>query len=103
MSTLHEHIRESRRLFLVKAATTAAQKLGFLNITREHIALEAGVSPPLVSRYLGDMDSIRNIIMDEAVKLEILPIIAQGLAAGHPGATGASAGLRILAAESLNL
>lgn len=100
--TLHEHIKGVRQVFLVQAAITAAKRIGFLNITREHIATEAGISPPLVSRYLGDMDNIRTVIMKEAVRLEILPIIAQGLAAGHPVATGVSAGLRVLAAESLS-
>lgn len=102
MKTLKEELLQARREFFIRAAMKVAeQKGGFHRLTREMIAKEAGVSPPLVSRYLGGMDTIRSTIMTEAVAQSRTAIVAQGLTAGHPVALAASETIKQKAKQSI--
>jgi AcrR family transcriptional regulator len=98
---LKQKVRHLKYQHILDAAVTAASRVGFHHVTRLDIALEAKVSPPLVSLYLGDMDSIRRVILDAAVTRRMLGLIAQGLAAQHPVAMEAPAELRAEAVASL--
>ena len=90
-----------RRDSILKAALAVASLLGVDNMTRAAIAEEAGVSTGLVTRSLGTMQQLRRDVMRAAVKLEVLPVIAQGLASGNKHACKAPEALRQKAADSL--
>ena len=98
---LRDQLNAVRYQHIMTAAIVAAGRLGFHKVTRADIALEAKVSPPLVSRYLGDMDAIRNLVMGAAIDRGILNLVAQGLAAQHPAALDAPPELRAQAVGSL--
>lgn len=66
---------------ILTAAVRAAAKDGYQRITRETIAKAAGVSEALVTYHLGTMPELRRAVMREAVRLECLAVIAQGLTA----------------------
>lgn len=91
-----------RRALVLEAALTTAERSGYNRMTREGIAKRAGVSPSLVSLYLGTMPTLRHTVMREAVKREIVPIVATGLADGNREAHRAGPALRALAAAHLN-
>ena len=73
-----------RRTLILEAAIHVAERLGFRSFTREDVANEAGVSPALVTTRLGCMEDARAHVMKEAVKRHLLPIVAAGIAEGHP-------------------
>lgn len=68
-----------RKRSILHAAVSAARAHGWFTMTREHVAQTAGVSVGLVSRYLGTMPKVRQHVMREAIRLEHVDIIAQGL------------------------
>jgi AcrR family transcriptional regulator len=92
---------EERRNEVMRAALHAAQRYGWSEMTRDHIATAAGSSPGLVSARLGTMQQVRDAVMEEAVRLEVLAVIAQGIAARHPTAMSAPAQLQRSALASL--
>lgn len=85
MTTKHLSAEVRRELILKAAVEVARVPGGWSTLTRERIALYAGVSDGLVSLYLGDMKDVRRSIMREAVRDEIFEIIIQSLVAydGH--------------------
>ena len=85
---------ETRKQQILTAAVGLAEKEGYRNITRRQIALAAGTSPPLVSQYFGSMGNMRSEIMREALRVNSLHIIAQGLLFGCPIAMTVSLSVR---------
>lgn len=73
-----------RDLILSAAVEVARRPGGWGKLTRQAIAVEAGVSDGLVSRYLGDMSDARRAIMKEAYDKRISEIIFQSVTA-HDG------------------
>jgi AcrR family transcriptional regulator len=74
-----------RRDIILRAAIAAAREPGgWPKLTRRNIAKRAGCSDALVSHRLGDMKTVRRVIMRVAIKDEIVEIIAQSVAA-HDG------------------
>lgn len=73
-----------RELILRAAIESARLPGGWSLITRQVIATAADCSEGLVSRYLGDMPSVRKAVMKAAIRDEILEIVAQSVAA-HDG------------------
>jgi AcrR family transcriptional regulator len=92
---------KTRETQLLKAAIILAKRIGYANITRDAIALEAGVASGLVSYRLGNMASIRTAVMRQAVRDGVIEIIAQGLAAGDEQAKKAPPEMRTRAAQYL--
>jgi AcrR family transcriptional regulator len=90
-----------RKAALLAAAMRLAQRGHYAQLTRAAIATEAGVSPGLVSTYLGTMPDMRRTLMRHAVKLGDLVIIGQGLSAGDRFARKAAPGVRAAAAARL--
>lgn len=84
MRTKRYHPRVRRELILQAALISASRPGGWSKLTRQAIAKEAGCSEALVSRYLGDIPSIRKAIMKAAIKKELMEIIVQSIAA-HDG------------------
>ncbi len=86
---------------ILAAALAIAPRVGYARLTRDEIAERAKVPPSLVSYHLGTMTEARRLIMREAVRVECLPVIAQGLACKDRHALKASEELRTRAIESL--
>lgn len=92
---------DTRKADILAAAMDEAEAMGFANITRRGIAKRAGVSEPLVNKYLGTLKQLRRTVMRQAVKHEHLGVIAQGLAARNQYALHASKELQARALASL--
>lgn len=90
-----------RKPQLLEAAVAVAVEHGLQATTRALIATRAGVAPGLITHYLGTMAELRRAVMRQAVKQEILPIIASGLAARDKQALKAPPEVRARALASL--
>lgn len=75
---------DDRREMILDAAVRTAKKIGWRNITRDGVAVAAQVSGALVTRYFGDIKSLRTEVMRVAVRDNLHTIVADGLAAQHP-------------------
>ena len=90
-----------RRALILEAAVSLATTGHYQKITRQAIADEAGIAPPLVTHYFGTMHDVRRDIMRYAIQNECLKIIGQGLASQDAFALQASPGLQTAALGSL--
>lgn len=86
---------------LTAAIKVASRPGGWSTLTREAVAREAQCTDGLVSRYFGTMISFRRTIMRHAIKVDNLPIIAQGLASGDKYAIKAAPELKARALNTL--
>lgn len=66
---------------LLDVALTLAARDGWQSLTRDGIALAAGVSSGLVTQRLGAMDQIRRSVMRRAVLRRVVRVVAEGLVA----------------------
>lgn len=98
MKRLHPN---DRRALVLEAALDAARRYGYRKMTRELIAARAEVSPALVSLYLGTMTHLRRHVMREAIKREIVAIVAEGLAERDAAALRTTGDLRAQAVAHL--
>lgn len=73
-----------RAVELTAVALQLAKTHGLGKLTRDQIAIEAGVAPGLVSLRLGTMPQMRRSIMRAAVAGEVLEVVAEGLAQRPP-------------------
>lgn len=69
-----------RKKHILESALAIAERDGFTNVTRNKIAEHANISPTLIHKYYGSMETLRNSIMVIAIHRAILPVIAQGIA-----------------------
>ena len=92
---------DARKAGILAAAMDEACDVGFDNMTRRGIAKRAEVSEPLVNTYLGTLTQLRRAVMRQAVKHEMLPVIAQGIATRNQYALHASKELQAKALASL--
>lgn len=67
---------EQRRKQILESAIYLAGKIGHLKITRNAVANECRISGALIYKYFTDIESLKNRVLKEAVKMEILPILA---------------------------
>lgn len=93
-------VRE-RKAAILAAALALAPSVGYARLTRDDIGRRAGMAPALVSYYFGTMPDLRRAIMREAIRVECLAVIAQGLAVRDRHALRASDELRRRALDSL--
>ena len=93
--------REARRASILAAAVQLAEANGFATMKRDQIARAAGVADGSVNHECGSMEGLRDAVMEEAVCRRILPIVAQGLAQGHPAARAAPTKVREAATRAL--
>lgn len=91
-----------RRGQILQAAVSLAQDRGYHKLTRDGVAVEAGVSFGLVTRYFGSIDTLKQKVMRVAVEQDILEIIAAGLAVGDPIARSAPGELKVKAAQLIS-
>ena len=86
---------------ILAAALELAPKVGYQKLTRDAVAERLGVSSSLIPAHMGTMAEFRRALMREAVRVECLPVIAQGLAARDRQALKAPPELRARAINSL--
>ncbi|MCA9268781.1 MAG: helix-turn-helix transcriptional regulator [Planctomycetales bacterium] len=80
---------ENRNRAVLEAAIALAQERGFANVTRDLVAERAQVAAGSVNNAYGNMEALRDAVMAVAVERELVDIVGQGLAAGHPAARNA--------------
>ena len=80
---------ENRNRAVLEAAIALAQERGFANVTRDLVAERAQVAAGSVNNAYGNMEALRDAVMAAAVERELVDIVGQGLAAGHPAARNA--------------
>jgi len=90
-----------RKQHILDTAVVLAGEIGYENITRDAVAELAGISGGLVSQYF-TMTDLKNEVVAQAVDLEILVIITQGIVNKHPRIKFISNELKIKAINSLN-
>lgn len=90
-----------RKAQILSAALDLCKTASYSRITREQIAERAGIPPTLITYHFGTMPALRRDIMREAVRIECLPVVAQGLAVRDAHAVKAPEELRNRAIASL--
>ena len=85
---------DKRKKEILDAAVKIARTTGYLKIRRRDITKETGISSSLIRHYYGSYDGLQDAIMGEAVRLELLDLILQGLAAKDPIAQEAPTDLK---------
>ena len=91
----------ARMASILTAALRLAVTYGYNRITRDAIGTEARIAPTLITYHFGTMATLRRDIMREAIRVECLPVIAQGLAMRDKHAMRASDDLRHRALATL--
>ncbi len=86
---------------ILRAALEIAPTKGYNRMTRDDIAHKANIPPTLITYHCGTMPDLRRDIMREAIRVECLPVIAQGLAVRDRHALKAPEELRRRALQSL--
>lgn len=101
MTTQPKMQKRERVSQILAAALQVAQRVGYNALTREDVAQHAGIPKSLVSYHVGTMDQFRRDIIREALRIECLPVIAQGLALKDPRCRKAPKELKTRALKSL--
>lgn len=70
----------ARAAQILAVAVQLAEWFGYTKVTREQVAKRLDIAPSLVPHYMGSVAEMRRKIMREAIRVENLPVIAQGLA-----------------------
>lgn len=74
---------------------------GLAGITRDNVAIKAGVAFGSVTYHWRDMKKLRNAMVERAIETENLAIVGQAIAASHPLVKGISQVLRQRAVRAL--
>jgi AcrR family transcriptional regulator len=90
-----------RQAAILQAAINLAELDGYRTLTIQRVARVASVSPALVSHYYWTRDIMLTAVMEEAVRREVLNVIAEGLAHRHPAAMAAPPELQQAAVATL--
>lgn len=86
---------------ILAAALVLAEAKGYQRVTRDDVAAHLRIPSSLVPYHMGTMTEFRRKMMREAVRVECLPVIAQGLACRDRHALVAPDDLRARAIQSL--
>lgn len=92
---------KERKAQILETAVNVCKTKGFHSITREDIAIELQITKALISRYFGTMANLKRDIIRFAIRNEVIPVIAQGLATGDRHAKKAPEDLKQRAAAYL--
>jgi len=92
---------EVRKDAILEAATALALDDGLCAVRLIPVAQRAGVTNGLVSHYFGTVKQLHRAVVRHAIHAEILPIVAQALAAGDSDARKAPDELKQRALASL--
>jgi AcrR family transcriptional regulator len=71
-----------RAEILAAALRVAAERGGWISLTRAAVAREARCSDALVSVHFGTMTEFRRSVMRAAIRDRNMPVVFQGMAAG---------------------
>lgn len=82
---------------ILEVAYNMAQRDGFGTLTRDGIAVEAGVAMGSVNHHWVKMSALREAVMTKAVEDTNLELIAQGIALGDKIANAAPRDIRVKA------
>ena len=85
---------EARKDQILIAAVELAKEVGYNKMTRDAIAIKAGVSMGLVTHYFETMTQLRRDVVRYARNNDIPEIIAQGIANQDPHAKKAPPALK---------
>lgn len=88
---------DTRAADLLTIAMQIASEQGFQAVSRKSVALAAGVSPGLVTFRFLSTELMREAVMTEAVRTELLTVVAEGLALRDRIALAAPLELRLAA------
>jgi AcrR family transcriptional regulator len=94
---------DDRKGTILRAAVELAAKLGYMNVTRDAIATNAGVSTGLVTRYFNSMPEMRLAIVRAAIDAECVEVVAQAFAAGEKIARECPVALRKKVVKHINV
>ena len=93
---------EARDSRVLEAALALANSInGLERMTRESVAMLAGVATGSVNTAFGTMADLRIAVVEEAIKREVLAVVAQGIAGAYPAALAAPRDLQMRALASL--
>lgn len=76
--------KEKRINQITSVAIHVADMKGFMNVTIAEVSRQAGVTHPLVSKYFGNLEGIREAICVKAVSIGHTKIMADIVKAGKP-------------------
>ena len=74
---------ELRKEHILNTAVELAGEAGYDNLKQSAVAEKAGVSGALVGQYFS-MAGLKNAVMAQAMDLEVLEVVAQGIVNKHP-------------------
>jgi AcrR family transcriptional regulator len=80
MPRLHPHLRKES---ILEAAIVLAEATHYRELTRDGVASAAEVSAGLVNRYFGTIEILKHTVIERAVSIENLKIIAQAVVEGN--------------------
>lgn len=65
-----------RKKEILEGAINVAIRIGHLSLTRADVAHECKITPSLIAKYFRTIELLRRAVLNRAIKLEILPILA---------------------------
>lgn len=68
---------------ILRAAVRLAKKRGFRAFTRSDVAVEVGCATGTVNYHFDSMDVLRMEVMREAIRREVMAVVAEGLSRRH--------------------
>lgn len=101
MNTPNRMAAVDRKQSILDGAVKLAQRQHYATITRDQLASACDVAGALINHYFGTIEKLRDEIVKEAVRREVLRVVAQGIIAKHPATRRASLDLRRRALASL--
>lgn len=69
---------------IMDAAVEVAREVGYMSVTREAVAERAGVSPGLISRYMGSVGELQHRVVAYAVRNDLVDLVTQAAIHDHP-------------------
>jgi len=86
--------RDEQREIIIDAALSLVEKKHTILVTRRQIATQAKVSPAYISHIFGNMQGLRKSVIERAVQVENLPVLAQAIASNEHSVKHIPNGLR---------
>jgi len=68
-----------RHAEIIDAALRVAERVGAQGLIRDNMAQEAGVSNPLLHRYFGSMDLLRELVIQKAFERKNVKVLFKSL------------------------
>jgi AcrR family transcriptional regulator len=88
------HSAEERKNIILNSALALSEQKGFNNFSSLDLAEVCGCNHSLIFHYFGNMEKLREDIMQKAVNDKNLVVIGQGLVDKYPAAINAPENLK---------